>query len=164
MDIFSTVKSAIDLTKEISQLIADIKSADKEKKRLLFKVQACEYILQRFDTEDVEDCRSYKIQKNRVTPQILQQFESDLRALRHILRDCSARKWPFRKAEIESCCTKLEWDKINILLYLAISDSESSSRNTQEIGIRLHELISVANTYSGQLSDLTAGCQDYSGM
>lgn len=157
MDIFSTVKSAIDLTKEISQLISDIKSAEKEKKRLLFEVQACEYILQRFDTKDDETSRSCRMQGNGVTPQVLQQFESDLRALRHILRDCSALKWPFRKAEVESCCTKLEWDKINILLYLAISDSESSSQDTREIGIRLHELIAVANTYSRQLSDLTAG-------
>jgi len=161
MDIFSTVKSAIDLTKEILQLISDIKSADGEKVRLLSEVQACAHVLQRLDAKNNDATRSCKslrtAQGSQVPRQVLQQFESDLRALGHTLKNCSALRWPFKKAEVGSYCTKLEWDKINILLHLAISDSNSSSPDTTEISVRLHELIAVASTYSSQLSYLTAG-------
>lgn len=46
MDIFGTIRNAIDLTKEIVDLIDDIRGAENEKERLMSDTRACEHVLQ----------------------------------------------------------------------------------------------------------------------
>jgi Cdc6-like AAA superfamily ATPase len=164
MDVFGTIKNAIDLAKDIVRLVESIKDADKEQKRLLVDIQACELILRSFEIRSVGSQNSFSVaqasQHEDTLAPLLGQFRNDLEMLKTTLQKYSVWKWPHMKAKVDANSKILAWDKINLLLHTATSEGKSSAQDSAEIANQLQKLIATTDRYSDQLTNLETGVQD----
>lgn len=158
MDIFGTIRNAIELTKEIVDLIDDFRGAESEKKRILSDEKACEHILQSFcsgqgDTQ-ASDTSQQKTQQDIALRGLLQRFHNDLSTLTTTLRTSKHSRWPFVKGKVEAQQRRIECDKTDLLVHMAICGGNTTVQMSTDLNNHLHKLIATTKGHSRNLRAL----------
>jgi hypothetical protein len=99
MDVFGTVRNAIELTKDMVVLIDDIRGAENEKKRLMSDTRECEQILQSLCTSQSTAVAVNEggetVQQDLSVNALLERFHADISTLATTLRASSGTRMIF---------------------------------------------------------------------
>jgi len=158
MDVFGTIRNAIELTRDMVILIDDIRGAENEKKRLMSDTRACEQILQSLCTSQSNAVavneEGETAQQDLFVNALLERIHNDLSTLATTLRASRNIKWPFIKAKVEEQRKRIEWDKNDLLLHLAIRGNKSTTHQSKYLKKHLQKLMTTADDHTRDLNAL----------